>query len=227
MAALDAHNSCGHLDKKAVFRIVVCGLSAFMLESSTTLVAIIGLFIAMIIDLGMHNKERLKNLLGGKKLFLAVLSIFVIILFMSSDGNWFVTMSVALGKDITYNGRTALWSESISLIRKNPLFGVGPSLVLDVGWNSVMTHAHCLYLNICAKHGVIALAILVIIIWKSFTRNKSVPWFTYVCFALYLVGSIVEVYPTFTLFFFCTVLYHSSSGRKSSGWIHRRSIVLK
>ena len=179
-----------------------------MLESSMTLLAVISLFIAVIIEVGINKRDYLKNLIGGKKMFAVVAVIFIILVFMSAEGNWFVLLSEALGKDITYNGRTALWAKALSYIQQHPIWGMGPSIVLDVGWGVVMTHAHCLYLNICAKYGVLAVILLVLIIWKSFSQTKTIPWIVYVCFVLYLLCSIVEVYSTFTLFFFCAVLYH-------------------
>ncbi len=205
------------IKKTTYFELAIVALTAIFFDSSTAvllmLVNIIGILGAFLI------KERnIKKLMNGKLLLVVLVVAFLFIIFMSQ--NSFITEYIVefLGKDITFNGRTAIWAEALAYIRSSPLFGAGASIIFMQGlWESSMTHAHDLFLDIAAKYGLITLVIFVyciVLVFKTgFYKTKErrlqmeVPPILLWTFMIYLIGCIVEVYRYQFTLFFCIFIY--------------------
>ena len=197
-------------NKKVTFitylKLAICSVQAFLCDSSTAVVVMIILWGIYVINIIVHNKKLLNFFIGGKRLFLLVALGFVFVVFFTTRSNVLQEFSEWFGKDVTFNGRTGIWIAALNYIKDNPLFGAGPVLVFDMGWSVYMTHAHCLYLNICAHNGIIGLSCLIYILWNVLKNAKKIPLVVIFSLFLYLIGSIVEVYSLSTLLLFCMVL---------------------
>lgn len=76
----------------------------------------------------------------------------------------FPRLALALGRDATLSGRTAIWPQVFHFILQRPLFGYGydafwrgmqgPSLQVDTAVHFVVEHAHNGFLEICLELGV-------------------------------------------------------------------------
>ena len=197
-------------NKKITFitylKLAICSVQAFLCDSSTAVVVMIILWGIYVINIIVHNQKLLNFFIGGKRLFLLVAIGFVFVVFFTTRSNVLQEFSEWFGKDVTFNGRTGIWIVALNYIKDNPLFGAGPVLVFDMGWSVYMTHAHCLYLNICAHNGIIGLSCLIYILWNVLKNAKKIPLVVIFSLFLYLIGSIVEVYSLSTLLLFCMVL---------------------
>ena len=197
-------------NKKVTFitylKLAICSVQAFLCDSSTAVVVMIILWGIYVINIIVHNKKLLNFFIGGKRLFLLVALGFVFVVFFTTRSNVLQEFSEWFGKDVTFNGRTGIWIVALNYIKDNPLVGAGPVLVFDMGWSVYMTHAHCLYLNICAHNGIIGLSCLIYILWNVLKNAKKIPLVVIFSLFLYLIGSIVEVYSLSTLLLFCMVL---------------------
>ena len=187
-------------------KLAICSVQAFLCDSSTAVVVMIILWGIYVINIIVHNQKLLNFFIGGKRLFLLVAIGFVFVVFFTTRSNVLQEFSEWFGKDVTFNGRTGIWIVALNYIKDNPLFGAGPVLVFDMGWSVYMTHAHCLYLNICAHNGIIGLSCLIYILWNVLKNAKKIPLVVIFSLFLYLIGSIVEVYSLSTLLLFCMVL---------------------
>lgn len=153
----------------------------------------------------------MEYLIGGKRVFFIVAAAFIFIIFFTTQSSALQSFSEWLGKDITFNGRTAIWLIALNYIKARPFIGMGPALTFDMGWGVNMTHAHCLYLNVCAHYGIVALLCLISCIWSVLKNARRIPIQVIFSLFLYLIGAIIEVYSLNTLFLFCTVLYYFSN----------------
>lgn len=186
--------------------IVLLSVSVIFTNSSTAILLAILLAGGVLVDILVRQK-LIEKILTGRNLILIVVGVFLFVVFFSSNRTIVVNITSWLGKDITYNGRAALWATALSSIQHHPLIGTGPSLVLDVGWGVTMTHAHDLFLNIATKYGIPAVVLFIVCIIRTFQRSRgSGAALSYYVLALYLVGSIVEVYSTNTFFLLCVTL---------------------
>ena len=170
-------------------------ITSLIAESSTTMLVMFLTIAGFGVD-AMIKSRVVKQWLTDRKLFVSLVLIFLFIIFFSQGS--FITEMVAsiLNRTPNFNGRTELWAEAMRMIRESPVFGVGTSLVLDVGWRDNMTHAHDLYLNIAVKYGIPSLLVLTLIIYLVyFMNNRRLPALTVYVMSLYLFASIVEVYP--------------------------------
>lgn len=206
MISLDSFERYGVITKKTYLKIALCSIQAFLCNSSTTVVLVFILWIAYLINIVMQNPKIMNRFLGGKKIFYIVTISFIIVIFFTTRLNFLQEISKWFGKDITFNGRTAIWRVAIKYIVEHPFFGAGPAITFDMGWGVNMTHAHCLYLNVFAHYGVLAVMCLLIIIWNALKKTKVVPIVVYFILLLYLIGSIVEVYSLNLLLLLCVVM---------------------
>lgn len=203
---LDSYERNKKLTFITYLKLAICSVQAFLCDSSTAVVVMIILWGIYLINIIVHNQNLLNFFIGGKRLLLLVVIGFVFVVFFTTRSNILQEFSEWFGKDITFNGRTGIWIVALNYIKDNPWFGAGPALVFDMGWSVYMTHAHCLYLNICAHNGIIGLSCLIYILWNILKNAKKIPFVAIFSLFLYLIGSIVEVYSLNTLLLFCMVL---------------------
>lgn len=203
---LDSYERNKKLTFITYLKLAICSVQGFLCDSSTAVVVMIILWGIYLINIIVHNQKLLNFFIGGKRLFLLVAIGFVFVIFFTTRSNVLQEFSEWFGKDITFNGRTGIWIVALNYIKDNPWFGAGPVLVFDMGWSVYMTHAHCLYLNICAHNGIIGLSCLIYILWNILKNAKKIPLVAIFSLFLYLIGSIVEVYSLNTLLLFSMVL---------------------
>lgn len=203
---LDSHERNKKMTFITYLKLAICSVQAFLCDSSTAVVVMIILWGIYLINIIVNNQKLLNFFMGGKRLFLLVAIGFVFVVFFTTRSNVLQEFSEWFGKDITFNGRTGIWIVALNYIKDNPWFGAGPVLVFDMGWSVYMTHAHCLYLNICAHNGIIGLSCLIYILWNVLKNAKKIPLVAIFSLFLYLIGSIVEVYSLNTLLLFSMVL---------------------
>ena len=104
-----------------------------------------------------------------------------------------------IGRDTTVTGRDVLWLQAITKFQKNPLIGNGilTEYVLETG--VIADHAHCHYLDVLAKYGVITffsfVLTIVCVIRKAVLRKKHVKRMLAldcVFLGLFLLHSIID-----------------------------------
>lgn len=203
---LDSYERIGKVTFTTYLKLAICSIQTFFCDSSTAVVVMVALWGFYLINIIIHNKKILNFIIGGKRLFLLVAIGCVFVVFFTTRSNILQEFSEWFGKDITFNGRTAIWMVALEYIKDNFWLGAGPVLVFDMGWNVYMTHAHCLYLNVCAHYGIIALLCLIFCIWNALKNARRLPIQVIFSLFLYLIGSIVEVYSLNTILLFCTIL---------------------
>lgn len=208
---LNSFEQFGKITKKTYLQLAICSLQAFLCDSSTAVLIILSYWLLLLVNVAIKNERIMEYLIGGKRIFFIVVVAFIFIIFFTTQSSALQSFSEWLGKDITFNGRTAIWLIALDYIKAKPLIGIGPTLTFDMGWGVNMTHAHCLYLNVCAHYGILALLCLIFCIWSVLKDARKIPIQVIFCLFLYLIGSIIEVYSLNTLFLFCLVLNYFSS----------------
>ena len=207
---LNSFERFGKITKKTYLQLAICSLQAFLCDSSTAVLIVLFYWLLLLVDAGIKNEKIMEYLIGGKRVFFIVAAAFIFIIFFTTQSSALQSFSEWLGKDITFNGRTAIWLIALDYIKAKPLIGMGPALTFDMGWGVNMTHAHCLYLNVCAHYGILALLCLIFCVWSVLKDARKISIQVIFSLFLYLIGSIIEVYSLNTLFLFCLVLNYFS-----------------
>lgn len=208
---LNSFEQFGKITKKTYLQLAICSLQAFLCDSPTAVLIILSCWLLLLVNMVIKNERIMEYLIGGKRIFFIVSAAFIFIIFFTTKSSALQSFSEWLGKGITFNGRTAIWLIALEYIKAKPLIGMGPALTFDMGWGVNMTHAHCLYLNVCAHYGILALLCLIFSIWSVLKDARKIPIQVIFSLFLYLIGSIIEVYSLNTLFLFCLVLNYFSS----------------
>ena len=103
-----------------------------------------------------------------------------------------------LGKDLTLTGRTYLWDYAISVIKENPIIGIGAGGRTVLGINGhVYTHPHCMLLDFLYKGGIIMLVffimLTIVFTYKYFKSDSMVIRnIILVTLFVFLVGEMVN-----------------------------------
>lgn len=208
---LNSFERFGKITKKTYLQLAICSLQAFLCDSTTAVLIILFYWLLLLVNAAIRNKRIMGYLIGGKRIFFIVVAVSIFIIFFTTQSRALQSFSEWLGKDITFNGRTAIWLIALGYIKARPLIGMGPALTFDMGWGVNMTHAHCLYLNVCAHYGIFALLCLILCVWSVLRNARKIPIQVIFSLFLYLIGSIIEVYSLNTLFLFCLVLSYFSN----------------
>ena len=105
-----------------------------------------------------------------------------------------------LGRDITFSGRDGIWKQAIAYFLSSPIIGYGNTVVYDV-WGisgfSTTNIAHCYYLDIIAKYGIITgVCLLLTIVYVLYEldnkTNKFVSYSLGIGFIILLLHSIFD-----------------------------------
>lgn len=91
--------------------------------------------------------------------------------------NYFANFIVGvLGKDVTMTGRTYLWDYAISVIKSNPIVGIGASGRTVLGINGhLYPHPHCLLLDFVYKGGIMMLICFIVLTFVFIYKYKYAP----------------------------------------------------
>lgn len=214
--SLDSIERYGIITKRTYLKIALCSIQAFLCDSSTAVTLVVLLWLLYMVNWLFQNPKIVDAVLRGRKIILFAAVGFTAVIFFTQKSNFLQGISAWFGKDITFNGRTAIWGIALQYIANHPLIGAGPVLTFDMGWGVNMTHAHCLYLNVLAHYGVFALLAVIMCVWSALKKTDSIPSTVYYTLFLYLIGSIIEVYSLNSLFLFCVILgcYNSNPPNK-------------
>lgn len=159
---------------RALFLVIAINISTFLTVPKTLLVAIV--FLDFVFFLGMYKFKRIFNL---KVLFivLSIISIGIVFWDMASYFSFFI--EGILGKDISFTGRTKIWSVTIKMVAEEPIFGYG--FVDGLNRVAMMStnlrgayNAHNQILELLWEGGVILLVIFVVMIGYIIRRMKSI-----------------------------------------------------
>lgn len=224
LIVLESFLSNGKVGKKAYLRLIVLNMTGLFVDSANSMILVIISFIGIVVSALIGN-NRFEKLITGKRIIIGVGVTFAFVVFFSQNSVFTEYITNLLGKDITFSGRSAIWIIAIEYIVKSPVLGNGPAIkFLPERWTIYMTHAHNLYLDIAAKYGITALGIAIYTIIKALIparydwkiskntnnlmmKHSKIPALAYFLFALFLLGSVIEVYDYMFLFAFCTILY--------------------
>lgn len=143
--------------------LTVTGVAVLILVDSSTSIAIIALFAALLFYLNVSNFE----LLNLKMIAIVYLVLDIVIVFMRRIDIFSHIIENVLNRDVTLTNRTVLWDAAMKVIRQKPIFGEG----LRALENSHLTmegfkasHAHNALLDITLKCGIVGAAVLVTIV---------------------------------------------------------------
>lgn len=149
--------------RKVAKSIVMLNLFV-LLNGSATAMAIVGIIdIYFIMEIVFSGSLKFRKQV--EQLFLIVLAITIVVFFggivlQSGGDNPIVgAITAVFGKDITFNGRTAIWEAAIVNIAEHPLWGMGLGVKYDVWGNYRFVYsAHNTILEYGVKYGCISLA---------------------------------------------------------------------
>lgn len=191
---------------KSLIVFLICILSLIITWPATSIAAIF-LFLILLI-FSAHRMKKLKKTFTLTTLLLALFLIFILIFVFKLQESFNYLIVDILKKDITFTGRTDIWSLYLSLIAKSPFFGYGAIDAFSMIKMYNVGHAHDLYINILFQGGIVCLIeYLIMILYTSKKvdkcKGKQSQIIAYLIFAI-LFASIFEVYNTVGLM---TVLY--------------------
>ena len=106
----------------------------------------------------------------------AVVSVSVVLLGNSSFFSYFIVN--VLKKDLTLSGRVSIWTNVYNHIIKNPIKGYGFRNGDDFIDNSIVMHAHNLFLHIAYSGGIIAFGVLVLLLLICIAKIKRIQSYT-------------------------------------------------
>lgn len=222
LIVLESFCSDGKIGIKAYIWLIALNMTGLFVDSANSIVLVIISFIGITVSACVGN-NIFKKIITGKRIIIGVGAAFIFLVFFSQNSVFTEYITRLLGKDITFSGRSAIWIIAINYIKNSPILGNGPAIeFLPERWTIYMTHAHNLYLDIAAKYGIIALGITVYTIIKALiptrhdlkinknyskVEHSKIPALAYFLFALFLLGSVIEVYDYTFIFAFCILLY--------------------
>ncbi len=167
-------------------------------SKSSTAIGVFFIGIVIFIWSLIQKKRRCPTIILHALLFGVIASVLI----FSSFLEYFVTLS---GRDMTFTGRTEIWSDVLQIASKRPILGVGyGSLWLgDKGYYLYEKHyilqAHNGYIEIYAELGIIGLIIVALIIiqtyrniFKTIELDISYGFFRLIYFIMILAQNITE-----------------------------------
>lgn len=156
--------------------LVLTGVLVLILVDSSTSVAVIALFAALLLYLNVSDFE----LLNLKTISVIYVVLEIVIVFMRRIDIFSNIIEGVLNRDVTLTNRTLIWDAAMKSIKARPIFGDGlrelkdSKLILE-GFQA--SHAHNALLDILLKCGIVGAAVLVIIVYlcirQQFKMKKS------------------------------------------------------
>lgn len=156
--------------------LMLSGILVLVLVDSSTSIAVIVLFAALLLYLNTSNFE----LLNLKTISVIYVVLEVIIVFMRRIDIFTNVIEGVLNRDVTLTNRIMLWDAAMKVIKKEPIFGDGMrdlehSKLVITGFQA--SHAHNALLDILLKCGIVGAVVLVIIVYlcmrQQFKMKKS------------------------------------------------------
>lgn len=189
--------------------------AAIVCESVNSFLVLILLFVLFLI---LRWPVSLYKLLTFKSLgvLLVIASSFVLIPQLRET---LAPIVKAFGRNMDFTGRIVLWKQAVDTFCSSPIAGHGIFLDYVLATKAIVDHAHCYYLDLLAKYGLLGfLSFLfqIVYVWHGFAKkNKSYSKFVssglFFVFAL-LTHSIIDNLPIYQWIYFSSVLFYSSPG---------------
>lgn len=192
--------------------IFICLSSLILSNSSTSILGISILLIYLIFKKVLNNL----NFINIKSLSLTYLVLFFsVIIFKVQNLLSFIFVDI-LHKDLTFTGRTIVWSDVIKLIGNKPIFGYGVEYRftrLARSINLQVYHAHNEILEIIYKTGLIGLISFVIFFTVSVKKlyinkdNEFVKVLSFIMF-IFMVMMLTEAYSLENILYVFAIFYN-------------------
>lgn len=146
-----------------VFAISLSVLTVALVKSSTGLVAVIVVAVAIIIS---FNKHENRIIMPDAKAILIGYAILTFLILVGATGFLQPIVGKLFGKDLTFSSRTIVWGRTLLQILEKPVFGWG--IIGDESTRSLLgsiafTNAHNQVLNTIFQGGIILFGLLVFI----------------------------------------------------------------
>lgn len=138
--------------------LLLIAISVITIFIIWSVASIIGLLIMAIVYYINKNKIHLTATYA----VITGLIVFYLINIVQLKWDIFGTILGFLGRDITFSARTAIWERTLKLIIQRPFWGWGKELEAIVKARLHFGQAHCRYLNIMYRGGIVCFVIQVI-----------------------------------------------------------------
>lgn len=169
---------------------------SFINKSSTTIICMLLVDIFYLILWTKKQKIMSYFIIS---LLIGVISFFVIFVLLGKNGGIITqVLTDLLKKDVTFSGRTAIWSEAINYIVESPIWGKGIDIQYDPWDNYAYVYsAHNTILDYIVKYGLLSFTFyfynIVYLIKHSFINYKnSYIQITFFFFILVLLNGMFE-----------------------------------
>lgn len=102
-----------------------------------------------------------------------------------------------VGRDATITGRDVLWLQAIDAFKRFPVVGKGIDSTFTLETGVIATHAHSMFLDLLAKHGILGFAAFIgmaaVSIRQSIRcRNKGIRFLNILIISVLLIHSILD-----------------------------------
>ncbi len=186
-------------DKKFPLWILIMDLffayAAYVAESANSLIV---LFLLLILFVVLRWKSIIYKLFSPGKLMI-VLAVGASVILVPNLRNLLEPIVVAFGRNMDFTGRTILWEQAVSGFLEKPIFGNGIFIDFILINKAIVDHAHCYYLDLLAKYGLLTFTAFVVeitlffcqFIKKNLRNRKIIAIGSFFVFAM-LVHSIME-----------------------------------
>ena len=175
---------------------VISILTIFIMNSATSIVSIIFFYMYFV----FINKK--KNKIDMRKLTIVYIIIFIGVIVFQIQNNFSFIIENLLHKDLTFTGRTDIWSRAIRFIEKSPIIGYGneSNLVRTFKFSSKSSvHCHNMILETFYQGGIlggILFASFIGIVINKINKINNIKAYNFIVWTIltYFVALFTEVY---------------------------------
>lgn len=197
------YNNLAHKKNRLLIIFLLVGLITVIYTWSVGAVLGISLLACYIVFILKDNNRSEK--LTFKHYILIIFSLNILIVFFQFQNYFSNFITVYLGKDVTFSGRTFLWNLGISEIEKAPFWGYGINETLLKSKLYGLEHFHNYFVNLIYQGGLISLLLFLImniIALKKIEKYKNTYIAKVITFIIFtsLILSLVDTLD-YTYFF--------------------------
>lgn len=198
--------------------------SLFLVGSMTSLVSISFFLTVFILSYLLKGKlNKLFFVIGIS--FVLLFQVFVVFegdTLMNSDALSFLNL---IGKDITFTGRTKLWSYSSDYFWDSPIWGHGfisPREYAYSGFfHGIMKNSHNYIYNVMHKGGIILFITVFLLLKTCYDRvkidiKKQTAFVVLMAAVVFMIMSLFEAYETYYVFLISTFMFYYPYLQKSN-----------
>ena len=189
-----------------VFSVGLSVYTTLLTNSATATICVILLSGSMLL---ISLKKIAKHLSFGMFAFAYFAVFILLILFQNTDGGIFQWITETFNKDVTFTGRTDLWSAAMEAISQRPIFGYGydTDVLLQYGMRYTDPHNSILYILLTEGIlGVIAFMVMILSVFAKKKDSKLKSNYIYasmlIFFMIWLIRGLVESGCSYSHFLF-------------------------